>query len=210
MKLYGFWRSSASWRLRIALNLKGVTVENCAIALGAGEQFTPEFLTLNPQGLVPALVLDDGTVITQTLAIIEWLEERYPYPPLLPADAIIRAKVRAVAYVIACDTHPLQNLRVLKAVKALSSTDAEDNAWARRINAEGLAACEAMLTSTPGPFAFGAAPTLADICIVPQMGNALRFGVDLNAFPRLLALEAACNALPAFAAALPANQPDAL
>ncbi len=208
MKLYGYFRSSAAFRVRIALNLKGVTVEHAFCHLRRGEQSAPDYLKLNPQGLVPTLVLDDGTVLTQSLAIIEWLEETRPEPAILPADPLGRAKVRAFAAAIACETHPLQNLRVLKEIRKLADQEAAQ-AWARRINEEGLAACEKLIRSESGPYCFGDRPTLADICLVPQMANARRYGVDLAGFPRLLQADAAAMALPAFADAQPSRQPDA-
>ena len=208
MKLYGYFRSSAAFRVRIALNLKGVTVEHAFCHLRRGEQSAPDYLKLNPQGLVPTLVLDDGTVLTQSLAIIEWLDETRPEPAILPADPLGRAKVRAFAAAIACETHPLQNLRVLKEIRKLADQEAAQ-AWARRINEEGLAACEKLIRSESGPYCFGDRPTLADICLVPQMANARRYGVDLAGFPRLLQADAAAMALPAFADAQPSRQPDA-
>jgi maleylpyruvate isomerase len=209
MKLHGFFRSSASWRVRIALNLKEVTVEHVTHHLRRGEQRDPAYLALNPQGLVPALELDDGTVLAQSLAIIEWLEETYPTPALLPAEPLARARVRAFALVVATDTHPLQNLKVLKELRRQGLSQEAVTDWAAKANAAGLEACEALLNAVPGPFCFGASPTLADICLVPQLGNARRFGVDVARFPRLLEREAACNALPAFALAVPDRQPDA-
>ncbi len=209
MILHGYFRSAASWRVRIALALKGVAVEHRFHHLRRGEQRAPEFLALNPQGYVPALELDDGTVLTQSLAIIEWLDETVPEPPLLPRDPVRRARVRAVALVLAADTHPLQNLVVLGRLRALAQPEEAVQAWAAEANAAGLGAVEAMLAQEPGPFCFGVSPTLADLCLAPQLGNARRFGVDVGRFPRLLAAEAACNALPAFADAVPAKQPDA-
>ena len=207
--LHGYFRSAASWRVRIALGLKGIAVRPVFHHLRRGEQRDPAYLALNPQGLVPALELDDGTVLTQSLAIIEWLDDAYPEPKLLPADPVRRARVRAFALVLAADTHPLQNLGVLARLRGMGRPEAEVQAWAADANAAGLAACEALLEGTPGPFCFGAAPTLADICLVPQLGNARRFGVDVTGFPRLLAAEAACLALSAFADAMPDRQPDA-
>jgi maleylpyruvate isomerase len=207
--LHGYFRSAASWRVRIALGLKGIAVRPVFHHLRRGEQRDPAYLALNPQGLVPALELDDGTVLTQSLAIIEWLDNAYPEPKLLPADPVRRARVRAFALVLAADTHPLQNLGVLARLRGMGRPEAEVQAWAADANAAGLAACEALLEGTPGPFCFGAAPTLADICLVPQLGNARRFGVDVTRFPRLLAAEAACLALSAFADAVPDRQPDA-
>jgi maleylpyruvate isomerase len=148
-------------------------------------------------------------VLTQSIAIVEWLEETRPEPPLLPRDPLARARVRAFALAIACDTHPVQNLKVLNRVRALGMDDAAVTAWAAEVNAEGLAACEALIRDEPGPFCFGAAPTLADICLVPQLVNARRFGADTSGWKRLLEAEAACNALPYFAAAAPERQPDA-
>jgi maleylpyruvate isomerase len=209
MKLHGYFRSSASWRVRIALNLKGVAVEHLSHHLRRGEQRAPTYLALNPQGLVPALELDDGAVLTQSLAIIEWLDETHPTPALLPADPLQRARVRAFALVVATDTHPLQNLKVLKELRSQGLSQEAVTAWAAKANAAGLEACEALLAEVPGPFCFGASPTLADICLIPQLGNARRFGVDVARFPRLLEREAACNALPAFAEAVPGRQADA-
>lgn len=207
--LHGYFRSSAAWRVRIALNLKGIAVEHISQHLRRGDQRAPAYLALNPQGLVPTLILDDGTALTQSLAIIEWLEETVPEPALLPADPLARARVRALAAAIASDTHPVQNLRVLKRLRAAGWPEPDVLAWAGDVNQQGLAACEAMIAGRPGPFCFGAAPTLADLCVVPQLGNARRFGVDVSAFPRLSEADAACTLLPAFAAALPDRQPDA-
>ena len=209
MKLHGYFRSATSYRVRIALNLKGVTVEHLPRHLRKGEQRAPDYLSLNPQGLVPTLQDDGGAVLTQSLAIIEWLEETHPEPPLLPKDPLRRAKVRAVALVLACDTHPVQNLKVLARLRQLGLPEEQVTDWAAWANREGLAACEVLLANEPGPFCFGATPTLADLCLVPQLGNARRFGVDVAAFPRLLAAEAAAKALPAFANAAPERQSDA-
>lgn len=208
MRLYGYFRSGAAWRVRIGLHLKGVAFQQTAIDLRTGAQRAPDWLARNPQGLVPALELDDGQLLTQSLAILEWLEESYPQPRLLPADPAERARVRAVALAIAADTHPVQNLGVLKRIEALAGADAARQ-WAADTITHGLSAVEAMIAGNPGPFAFGSFPTLADICIVPQLFNARRFGVDVAQWPRILAVEAACTALPAFRAADPAAQPDA-
>lgn len=208
MKLHGYFRSGASYRVRIALALKGIEVEQAFHHLRKGEQRAPAYLALNPQGLVPALETMDG-VITQSLAIIEWLDETCPGPALLPRDdAFLRAQVRAFALAIACDIHPVQNLKVLARLKDDGLPAAALDAWPRWVIGEGLAACERLIADRPGPFCFGPAPTLADICLVPQLVNARRFGVALDAFPRLLAAEAACLALPAFQAAAPERQPD--
>ncbi len=206
MKLVGYYRSGAAYRTRIALNIKGIKVEHQSCHLRHGEQRSPDYLQINPQGLVPALVLDDGTVLTQSLAIIDWLEQTHPEPPLLPADPIQRAKVRAFALAIACDTHPLQNLRVLQRIKSLGQ---DEVAWARQINQDGLTAANALLADQSGPFCFGAQPTLADICLMPQLYNARRFKADISGLQRLLEAEQACLALQAFQDAAPENQPDA-
>lgn len=209
MRLHGFFRSGASYRVRIALALKGIPFDQTSYVLRKGEQRSPAYLKMNPQGLVPALELDDGTILTQSLAILEWLEETRPEPPLLPKDPLARARVRAFALAIACDVHPVQNLLVLNAVRKLGQTDEQVNDWAKRVNAEGLAACEQMLAGVAGPFCFGDKPTMADICLVPQLVNARRFGCDVSGLTRLLEAEAACLALPAFAGAAPERQPDA-
>jgi maleylpyruvate isomerase len=209
MKLYGYFRSSASYRVRIALNLKGLSFDQASRHLRRGEHRAPDYLALNPQGLVPTLLLDDGRCLTQSLAIIEWLDDLYPNPPLLPAEPFLRARVRAFALAIACDIHPVQNLKVLLALKSGGFAQERVDAWARDVNAEGLAACERMIATEPGRFCFGAAPTLADICLTPQLSNARRFGVDVSAFGRLLEAEAASLDLPAFQAAGPEVQPDA-
>ncbi|VVT30085.1 Maleylacetoacetate isomerase [Rhizobium sp. EC-SD404] len=212
MVFYGYFRSSAAYRCRIAFNLKGLSPENRYVHLRnrGGEQKMPAFTALNPQGLVPALEIE-GAVLTQSLAIIEWLEETHDGPALLPSDPLERAEVRAFAQVIACDTHPLQNLRVLDYLKGplgLSQAQADD--WCREWIGRGLSACEALLErrDTETTFCFGETPGLADICLVPQMFSAARFGVDLTAMPRLRAIERTCNALEAFADAHPSRQPD--
>lgn len=208
MRLYGYFRSGAAWRVRIGLHWKGLAFEQVAIDLRTGAQRSAAWLARNPQGLVPALELDDGCLLTQSLAILEWLEETYPQPPLLPAGQVARARVRAVALAIAADTHPLQNLGVLKRIEALAGADASRQ-WAADTLSHGLGAVEALISDHDGPFACGDSPTLADVCIVPQLLNARRFGVDLAAFPRISAMRTACAALPAFAAAAPERQPDA-
>jgi maleylpyruvate isomerase len=209
MKLHGYFRSSASYRVRIALNLKGLEAEHLPHHLRKGEQRAPAYLALNPQGLVPTLEDAGGDVLIQSLAIIEWLDETHPEPPMMPKDALRRAQVRAFAQVLACDTHPVQNLKVLARLRELGLPEDKVTAWAGWANREGLSACEALVKHEPGPFCFGPAPTLADLCLVPQLGNARRFGVDVGAFPRLLQAEAAAKALPAFADAAPERQPDA-
>jgi len=209
LKLHGYFRSSASYRVRIALNLKGLTAEHLTHHLRKGEQRDPAYLALNPQGLVPTLIDDRGRALTQSLAIIEWLDETWPEPPLLPSDALQRAHVRAFAQAIACDVHPVQNLKVLARLRQLGHAEDDVTAWAAWVNSEGLAACEELIGSEPGPFCFGAVPTLADLCLVPQLANARRFGVRVEDFPRLLTAEAAAKALKAFADAAPERQADA-
>jgi maleylpyruvate isomerase len=209
MKLHGYFRSSASYRVRIALNLKGLSTEHLPHHLRKGEQCTPAYLAINPQGLVPTLEDDAGTVLTQSLAIIEWLDETYPAPPLLPADPLRRAKVRAFAMALACDVHPVQNLKVLARLRQLGLPEEKVTEWAAWANREGLSACETLVAGEPGPFCFGSKPTLADLCLIPQLANARRFGVDVAAYPRLLKAEAAAKANKAFADAAPDQQPDA-
>jgi maleylpyruvate isomerase len=209
MKLHGYFRSSASYRVRIALNLKGLSADHLPHHLRKGEQRDPAYLAINPQGLVPTLQDDKGAIITQSLAIIEWLEETHPAPPLLPKDPLRRAYVRAFALVLACDTHPVQNLKVLARLRQLGLPEEQVTGWAAWANREGLAACETLIAAEPGPFCFGEAPTMADLCLVPQLANARRFGVDLDAFPRLLKAEAAAKNIRAFADAAPECQPDA-
>ncbi len=209
MKLHGYFRSSASYRVRIALNLKGLATEHLPHHLRKGEQRAPAYLAINPQGLVPTLEDDVGAVQTQSLAIIEWLDETHPAPPLLPKDPLRRAKVRAFAQALACDTHPVQNLKVLARLRQLGLAEEKVTEWAAWANREGLSACETLIANEPGPFCFGSAPTIADLCLVPQLANARRFGVDVSAFPRLLQAEAACKAVQAFADAAPDKQHDA-
>jgi maleylpyruvate isomerase len=209
MKLHGYFRSSAAYRVRIALNLKGLGAEHLPHHLRKGEQCAPAYLAINPQGLVPALENDAGAVLTQSVAIIEWLDETHPHPPLLPKDILQRAKVRAFALAIACDTHPVQNLKVLARLRELGLPEEKVQDWAAWVNREGLSACETLIRGEPGPFCFGNVPTLADLCLVPQLANARRFGVDVAAYPRLLEAEAAAKALSAFANAAPEKQPDA-
>ena len=208
MKLHGYFRSSASYRVRIALNLKGLSAEHLPHHLRKGEQRDPAYLAINPQGLVPTLQ-DGGAVITQSLAIIEWLEETHPEPPLLPKDSLRRAHVRAFAMALACDTHPVQNLKVLARLRQFGLAEQQVTDWAAWANREGLAACETLIADEPGPFCFGETPGMADLCLVPQLANARRFGVDVAAFPRLLTAEAATKNIKAFADAAPERQPDA-
>lgn len=210
MRFYGYFRSSAAYRCRIALNLKGVTPEFVSVHLRQGEQRAAGFLKLNPHGLVPALECDQR-LLTQSLAIIEWLEETHPSPALLPADPFDRAYVRALALSIACDIHPLQNLRVLTYLRdELKQPQAGIDQWCRRWIENGLAAYEATLeqAGTSGAFSFGDTPTLADVCLLPQLFSAGRFGADISALPHLNRIKSNCDANPAFAAAHPARQPD--
>ena len=209
-KLYGFYRSSAAYRVRIALNLKNVSYTDAFVHLAKGEQHKA-FALLNPQKLVPALEID-GHLLTQSLAILEYLEETKPEPPLLPKDAAGRARVRGLALQVACDIHPLNNLRVLGYLaKTLGASEAQKQAWYCHWIAEGLAALEAALARDPatGAFCHGSTPTLADVCLVPQVANARRFKCPLDSYPTIRRIEAACLALPAFARASPENQPDA-
>jgi maleylpyruvate isomerase len=209
MKLHGFFRSSAAQRVRIALNLKGLQASQVSHHLAKGEHRQAGYVALNPQGLVPSLELDDGSVLTQSLAIIEWLEETHPKPPLLPSEPVRRAKIRAFALAIACENHPVQSLGTLNRLRKSSVAEETVKEWAIAINMDGLAACERLIANEPGPFCFGSAPTIADCFLVPQLGNARRNGADVSGFSRLVAAEAACRKLDAFAAAEPERQPDA-
>ncbi|HEY3532634.1 MAG TPA: maleylacetoacetate isomerase [Casimicrobiaceae bacterium] len=213
MRLYDYFRSSAAYRVRIALNLKGVVPdERTFVHLRMGNQRAQDYLALNPQGLVPALALDDGTVLTQSLAIVEFLDETHPQPPLLPADAEGRARVRSIALAIACEIHPLNNLRVLNyLIGTLGVSREQKDGWYRYWIDVGFEALEKSLSRDPstGRFCHGDAPTLADVCLVPQLANARRFSIDLSPYPTLVRIESECNALPAFASAAPARQPDA-
>jgi len=210
VKLYTYFRSSAAYRLRIALNLKNLSHDVVAIHLsaGGGQHKTPEYRAINPQMRVPALALDDGRVLTQSLAIIEYLDEVHPEPPLLPADPVARAQVRAAAQIVACDLHPLNNSMVLTYLKGPLHHDQDTiNAWYHHWINIGFEGLEAMLR--PGPYAFGDRVTLADVCLVPQVFNARRFKAPLERFPKIVAVDAACGKLVAFDAARPENQPDA-
>lgn len=209
--LQGYWRSSAAWRVRIALNLKGLPYDQAFRHLRKGEQSSADFTAKNPQGLVPALEVAGQGVLTQSLAIIEWLDESFAGPRLLPADPWGRARARALAQIIACDVHPIQNLRVLQYVKRqFAQEQPAIDAFARHWIALGLDAFETRLAEpATGAFCQGDATGLADLCLVPQLFNARRFGLDLAPYPRCLRIEAACAALPAFAEAAPERQPDA-
>ena len=212
MKLYDYFRSSAAYRVRIALNLKGLAPERAFVHLRKNAQREEGYLAMNPQGLVPALVTAGGAVLTQSLAIIEYLDETHPAPPLLPDDAAARARVRGVALEIACDIHPLDNLRVLRYLKnTLGVAEEQKDAWYKYWIDVGLEALEIRLARDPatGRYCHGDLPSIADICLVPQLANARRVAMDLAPYPTLLRIEAACLALPAFAAADPSRQPDA-
>lgn len=206
MTLHGYYRSSAAYRVRIALNLKGLAYADAFHHLRRGEQRDAAYLALNPQGLLPALEVE-GAVLTQSLAICEYLDETHPQPPLLPAEPITRAKVRAAAMAIAADTHPVQNLKILNRLRALGIGEEQVTGWARDVIDEGLDVVAALLPGE-GDYCFGDQATLADLCLVPQLYNARRFGVDIR-WPRLQTIERHCLALDAFARAAPDNQPDA-
>jgi len=213
MKLYTYFRSSAAYRVRIALNLKGLPYEAVPVHLlrGGGEQLQDQYRKINPSGLVPALQDERGT-LTQSLAILEYLEETHPDVPLLPADPLGRARVRELSQIIACDIHPINNLRVLRyLVHQLGVSEEAKTEWYRHWVREGLAALEAHLARDPGTadFCHGETPTLADCCLVPQVFNAQRFDVDLSAYPNVARINANCVQLPAFAHAHPSQQPDA-
>jgi maleylacetoacetate isomerase len=210
MKLYSYFRSSAAYRARIALNLKGLHYEIVPIHLvkDGGQHKRADYRAINPQMRVPALRLPNGDVLIQSLAIIEYLEETTPNPPLLPVDPVARAHARAIALIVACDIHPLNNSGTLAYVRGpLQQQDHAVNAWYAHWILTGLEAIEAMIA--PGPYAFGGQVTVADLCIVPQLANARRFNVPIQQFPRLLGVEAACQQLEAFDRARPERQPDA-
>lgn len=208
---YTYFRSSAAFRTRIALNLKGLAHEDVYVHLRRNEQLAAEYLALNPQGLVPALV-HGGHSIAQSLAIVEYLDEQFPEPPFLPKDALGRARVRGIAYAIACDIHPVNNLRVRRyLLHELKHSEEEVLAWQVHWMTLGFEALEAMLSreAETGRFCHGDAPTLADICLIPQLANARGAEMDLQPYPTLKRIEKTAYELPAFMAALPKNQPDA-
>ena len=209
MKLYTYWRSSAAYRVRIALNLKGLSHELITVDLVAGDHKLDEYKAVNPQALVPTLEVD-GLALSQSLAIIEYLDECYPETPLLPQDPVNRAAVRSLAQTVACDIHPLNNLRVLKYLvgELEVGKDAKD-IWYGHWIGEGFNGIEARLQETAGKFCFGDAPTLADVFLVPQVYNARRFNCDLNYFPKIVEIEQHCLTLDAFDKARPERQPDA-
>lgn len=208
MQLYSHWRSTTSYRVRIAFNLKGIAFDTVPIDLGKGEQRVPTYLEVNPGAGVPALRLGDGTILTQSMAILEWAEEVAPKPAILPQDPQQRALVRAAAFGIATDVHPVNNLRVIGKLNRMGHSQEEGLAWMHDWMAIGFHAF-ARLIRDDTPFCFGESPSLADICLVPQLYNAHRWGVDLTAFARLTDIEARCLDLPAFADAHPENQADA-
>ncbi len=208
MKLYTYFRSSAAFRVRIALNLKGLAYQPLLVHLAKGEHRQPQYAAVNPQALLPTLVLDDGARLTQSLAIIEYLEEKHPQPALLPKDALGRARVRSLANLVASEIHPLNNLRTLQHLRrALGQTDDQVNAWYRHWVADGLAKLEADLGNDR--FCYGDSPTLADCCLVPQIFNAQRYQCDLAPYPRTMRVFGQCMKLDAFERAQPAKQPDA-
>jgi maleylpyruvate isomerase len=209
MILYGYNLSSASYRVRIALNLKKLPYTSVLKNLRAGEHRLSDFLIINMQGFVPALGLDDGAVLTQSVAIIEYLDEIYPEPPLLPAEPLARARVRALTQAITCDLHPLNNLRVLRYLEDKLTLDkATRDAWYRHWVEVGFDALERWLVrdAATGLCCHGNSPTLADICLVPQVFNARRFAVDMNPYPRISSIDAVCRELPAFRSAAPETQ----
>jgi len=210
VKLYTYFRSSAAFRVRIALNLKGLACEPVFVHLAKGEHRAAAYAKVNPQALLPTLELDDGTRLTQSLAIIEYLDEKHPQKPLVPKDAQQRARVRSLSYLIASEIHPLNNLRVLQHLKrALSQSEDQVNAWYRHWIADGLAKLEAELTSRKGRFCHGDTPTMADCCLVPQIFNAKRYQSDLAPYPETMRVFEACMHLEAFDRAQPSKQPDA-
>jgi maleylacetoacetate isomerase len=210
VKLYTYFRSSAAYRVRIALNLKGLSYESIPIHLikDGGRNKTPEYRAINPQMKVPTLVLDSGDVLTQSLAILNYLDETHPEPPFLPKILVARAQIRAAGLLIACEIHPLNNTAPLRYLKnQLKHKQAEIDAWYHHWVQDGFEALETMLR--PGPYCFGGAVTFADICLVPQVYNARRLKVPLDKFPKIVAADAALQKLPAFEKARPENQPDA-
>jgi maleylacetoacetate isomerase/maleylpyruvate isomerase len=211
MKLYTYWRSSAAYRVRIALELKGIAYQSVAVHLvrNGGEQLSAAYRAINPSAAVPALEIDGGTILTQSLAIIEFLDETYPTPSLLPRDPLLRARARAAAQSIACDVHPINNLRVAQYLKRTLGHSQDDVvSWMRHWMRVGFDAYARIIDQT-GPFSFGASPSIADLCLVPQLYNAQRWGVDLGGLERLLTIEKACRGIEGFRRASPELQPDA-
>jgi len=210
VKLYTYFRSSAAFRVRIALNLKRLKYEPVFVHLAKGEHRQPQYAQVNPQALLPTLELDDGTRLTQSLAIIEWLEEKHPTPPLLPKDPFAKARVRSLSYLVASEIHPLNNLRVLQHLKrALGQTQEQIDNWYRYWIADGLAKLEAELAGSSGQFCHGDSPGMADCCLAPQIFNAKRYASDLAPYPRTMRVFENCMKLEAFDRAQPSKQPDA-
>ena len=210
MKLYTYFRSSAAFRVRIALNLKGLAYQPVFVHLAKGEHRAAPYGKVNPQALLPTLELDDGTRISQSLAIIEYLDETHPVKPLIPKDALAKARVRSLSYLIASEIHPLNNLRVLQHLKrALGQNEDQVNTWYRHWIADGLAKLEAELGSNSGKFCHGDTPTMADCCLAPQIFNAKRYQSDLAPYPQTMRVFEACMQLEAFDRAQPSKQPDA-
>ena len=206
MRLHGYWRSSSTWRVRIVLDEKGIEYEPVPVNLLHGSHSEPEYLARNPMGQVPALELDDGRMLTQSVAILEYLEQVHPSPPMLPAEAVERARVRAMVEIVNSGVQPLQNLAVLKALDTLG---ADRKQWSTRWIDKGLAVLESM-ASEHGPWLVGSGPTFAEACLIPQLYNARRFGMDVAQYPRLHRCEAACMERPAFQSSHPDQQPDAV
>jgi maleylacetoacetate isomerase len=212
MKLIGYFRSSAAFRVRIALNLKGIAVEHASRHLRKGEQSSPDYVAINPQKLVPAMILDTGEVLTQSMAILEYLEETHPAPPILPSDPIGRARVRSLALIPTADIHPIQNLRVMAYLRERYEQSEEGAfAWSRHWIETGFDAYEASVVKDrrTGLYSHGDQPTMADMCLVPQVFNAARFKVDMKRYPTIQRIYDTCMKHPAFDAAQPSKQPDA-
>ena len=208
--LHSYWRATAPYRVRIALNLKGLAFDYVPVNLLAGDQHGEAYRALNPQELTPALQTEDGRLLTQSLAILEWLEETHPVPPLLPADPFDRARVRAMAAIVACDIHPLNNLRIQQQLTRMGLDADARKVWTQRWINDGFTALEPMVVAHTAGFAFGAEPTLADCLLIPQVFSAEQYKVDLAPYPAIRAVAAHCATLPAFQAAHPGRQPDAV
>jgi maleylacetoacetate isomerase/maleylpyruvate isomerase len=209
LKLYTYFRSSAAFRVRIALNLKGLKHQPRFVHMPKGEHRAAEYSAVNAQALLPTLELDDGTRLNQSLAIIEYLDEKHPQPPLVPNESLARARVRSLSYLIASEIHPLNNLRVLQHLKRMGQTQEQIDTWYRYWIADGLAKLEAELAGKAGKFSHGDAPTMADCCLVPQIFNAKRYNSDLAPYPTTIRVFEACMKLEAFDRAQPSKQPDA-
>ncbi|MFK0571372.1 maleylacetoacetate isomerase [Endozoicomonas sp.] len=208
MKLYSYFRSSAAYRVRIAMNLKGIDYQQSAVNLLKGQQQSEEYKAINPEGLVPALVTEQG-MLTQSLAILEWLEETYPEPSIIPGDPWQKAQLRSMAYLVSCDIHPVDNLRVIKYLQQeLAVSDDAKKQWYKHWIHTGFTALEAQLNDQP--FCCSEQPSIADICLIPQVFNALRFKVDMSDFPKIATIYKHCNSLPSFIDAAPENQPDSV